>query len=1581
MIACLLVLCVGCGLSSLVTGVKAEEKNVAKKTDKVATQALDKDGVFQMKVTFAGQELKEGSTNNITDTWSDNASKILNVEIERNNDVDVDPDKQYVLCLKTSDVFYFNGLPDVSKITGAEDVAMVQNPVPQVNVYTGTKSELSGFSKYSGEIRIKLNPSVETITVPDVGVSYNLKLLGYAGGTQVVPNPVQVQLVAVDKSLDLKGFSDDDKTIDHTSKADNVSVSTESLRSGAFKSAMSTDYFKNTVLAQDITLGTDGHISYYFGTSGIEWQVYKNLELVVDCPYVVVDGKKHYLDFSKTDTALMKNQKQYAKGYTPAEEAKYDPQNHTITYRFENIYLGGHTAILYTPDFTWPSDLKDRALEDDEKYVIQGVAMHVTEQKGYLGNDSTLRSSFTQNQSATFIPDQVNVKMASSAESGSDVAKRYIYKDVTRENGNPGILGFFDIHNEGTKTTPEINMTYKFNTGDTDAKYYVTRVNLATYREDSKGTDVSYVLTNGTDEKTGTKHYPNNSNFNCYAKDLRSDCGAGDDYYIQSISYNTYLQKGTKYHYETAHLKRNRVLDSGTFQGYLEGELNSIANATLKISSTDGTTPITADGKTEVTSTETSTVSDEDYIGMAINNVNIEGSATQSISAGSSVTLNVSGIISAEEYAVPGTSRVNGYHVLRDGIFYVCLPEGVSISGAEQVKIRSNGKEVPSGTPQRITSAVKVNGVDAYWWAIPANGLDTKSDNTVTAAIELSTSESMAGVVWDFSNRVALRAANQMLSWSAASTMTTLYNTVDAMKKAKIDTVTALADYLSENGETQNLGLEFMNHNASVKLNIARAEAKMDVDTFINSSESSASDTDEVTISKADSTVNYGVKIACTEEGTAKDFNYYIPITRTDSTIDTSALVCKKEIGLELSNKVNIKADTIRESGSDELPFIVYYTTDSGLNASSIRKDSVNWTENPDDYSKVTAVRISTKPDAVLSEGDSYDFAVPMQYDNAAKDFETQAGSVASWRSFGHYTYTRNGATTTNTYPCDSKSVRVRYVKDMRSTPIALKMDTGAANSYIDGNQQLPTTFVRDQKLTIKSVNTSSGTQLINSSPSNLTGADANSRFKISFNVNNISAITLPSTGSNWTVGSGKTITIQARGDFSKALTDVTTDRYVDVVLGNDDVNIILRIKLERKVAAASVDGSGVALGEQFQVPKVSDNCSISKDSAFTALYEIKNFIPGNYNGQFLRWQDDSGNSVSFPTGTTITMMEVDGQSKVTSYWYAKPTGSSVNLSDFTRMGGTAKYNYNTSSATATSLRYLFVVNFGQANAATGSYRLAFDAQAKSDVSVFTSVPLNVILGKTKSYDVSTSGLASPEAPAVSADYQVAEAEGNDSYTEGKSLSLVLTPRNAGTLPRDAQITYCGEKYSCNSNGKIILPLGTIESGTAVLKLTSDMFPEVAATYSFDGDLYLSNSDKSEAPMNGKKVATTVINFEKSKAQPPSFRITGTQVASQSDWSKGQPITVQPENLSGYTVTVTSYSGLKGSGKVTDLVSSVSGLFDFKDGVGIYNSGHASTGTLILSSTAKVGTYRLVFEVKDSEDNTVMTVPYYIVVR
>lgn len=331
------------------------------------------------------------------------------------------------------------------------------------------------------------------------------------------------------------------------------------------------------------------------------------------------------------------------------------------------------------------------------------------------------------------------------------------------------------------------------------------------------------------------------------------------------------------------------------------------------------------------------------------------------------------------------------------------------------------------------------------------------------------------------------------------------------------------------------------------------------------------------------------------------------------------------------------------------------------------------------------------------------------------------AGCSAEWRSFGRYTYVRNNVETTNTYPSGDNMVTAVYQKDTTNAPITVELNTAAgAENPVTADFNIPRyagngnlTFKNEQKIKVKKVVAYNGTQLISTDPINLTGAAANNQFQITHKIGTgaEAILTTSEMENSWSIAAGAVVEVQNNIYFSKALTDVTTTRYIDITIGNDNIDFTYRLQIDRKVAPVAVTGSGVAVGAIYTAPSVTGECEIDEHSAFTALYVLNNFIPGNYKEQYLSWSAQTG----FPKGTTVTMMELSSKNVVSSYWYYKADAniSKIPLVDFKRMGGTKNFEY-TAETEGIIKKYMFVVDFANAVGNTaGSYKITFGVTAK----------------------------------------------------------------------------------------------------------------------------------------------------------------------------------------------------------------------------------------------------------------------------
>lgn len=1560
----------------------------AEKTSKIQTQALQEEQqLFSMECEFDGKTLKN-DTSNVTDTWKATESKTLKVQITRNKNVNVESGKKYYVCLKLSELFYFNGLPDADKITGVKNVVMVKNDAPDVYNSSGTTSKLPNFSSYSGEIRLEINPSVEVITIPDVGISCNRQLVGYTGTTQeITDHPISMSVIKVDASKDIKSIKDEDKEVINQCEIAKESIQSGSLAGTSLKNTMSTSGFTSDIVnEQDVTIGKDGDISYAGGTAGQNNQVYKELTIEFDCPYIEIENQKYYLKFDENESVLTTNKQGTKQGYK-VDSAVYNKTNHTITYTFKNIYLGGHTPVFYTPRFSWPENGLLDKIQKGTKYKIQGASWRITKQTCYTGAKATITNLNTPSKFAYYIADQVDIAMTSSAQASDDeqIAKRYIYKGLTRANKNEGTLGFFDVHNNGSLDSSELKMKFEFNTDETSkATYYVTKVNIPVY-DNTSGTEVTYELSNGTETKSGTKKYSNQSSFTCNVQELRTACSADNTYYIKQISYTTKLQKGHKYHAETAHLYRNRYADSGLFFGYIEGAEDSKASAKMTIESTNNES-ITEDDKTQITSTETSTVSSDDYIGYGLTDMTINGGTSQAITAGGSTKLKFGATLSSEEYPLFGNGKVNGYHVFRDGIIYICLPEGVSIAGNEQVKVTQSGRKIPVKNVAKIeNTSCTVNNVKADWWQFEADGINA-NNSAFYVEVQLSTNNQMQGLVWDFGNCVGIRPKGQSISWNSASSKSNAYRNISEVKKAGSSLIQTLGNTLENNGDSTSVAINFYNSATNVKLNVARAEAKLDVKTTLQTTDSDAKQ--NIKLTKKDTEINYNISIESTDGGYADDFSYYIPIVSKKSAIDENALVAKKEFNMALQGPITIKSlKTGDEVSGDDSPYIVSYTTDQNLDSTTIRRDDVHWKSASDDidYNNITAIKIVTKEGKYINHGDSYQFISKLKY--TGTDFDQLAGSEVQWKSFGHYTYRRNGETT-NTYPSEDNKITIGYEKDFTNSAKDITLGTSdEAENPASITTRFDPTFVKAQTLTIKKVEVSQGTSLISEDPKNLTGTQANNQFKVTCKLNNGTEAILSAGSVNsekWNISAGTPIDSLIKVYYSKAMTDRVTQRYIKITFGNDDIDMTYQLNLVRQIEPADAKGSGIVEGEVYQVPKIDDDgtkiCSISQNSAFTGLYVVNSFVPGNFTSQTITWKKDDVEK-KLPSGTTIIMMPISEDNKVTGYWYYKANGSEskIDLNQFVKMSGGSQYSYDTKTSSGTTLRYQFVVDFENAQEETGNYKLAFGAEGTD---TFNDVDLPVQIKAKTTYSLKVQDGSNSLSKKVI--YKEIRSEGNDSYREGKTLALVITPEDASSLPKDAYISDGEKEYTMTGEGIFIVPIGTIVDDEKTLTLKADMFPAEEQAYKFSVQLHLVNSNEySKSALNSNAVGEKQeLEFTKEKEIKPSLKITGTQVAGISEWSGGQNIQITMNNISdGKQLTVTPYIGLTGAQKASDLLSSVSGIFELQNGSGTYDSSKTPTNKLILNSSVKSGTYRLVFEVKGKDGKTELSVPYYIIVE
>ena len=373
---------------------------------------------------------------------------------------------------------------------------------------------------------------------------------------------------------------------------------------------------------------------------------------------------------------------------------------------------------------------------------------------------------------------------------------------------------------------------------------------------------------------------------------------------------------------------------------------------------------------------------------------------------------------------------------------------------------------------------------------------------------------------------------------------------------------------------------------------------------------------------------------------------------------------------------------------------------------------------------------------------------------------------------------------------------------------------------------------------------------------------------------------------------------------------------------------------------------------------------AISRDSAYTVYFELKNYDAEYYRSPVLSFNSD------LPAGTTIILQnKTDG-----SYWSAtlESAQQTVPLDEFIRMG---TENEEFPALANGDLQLQFVVDFSRTSMGGEKFTTALVVAKKEGIPVGVpdiseKMSAEVSLLNTAHTLSADEGIGSVRTLTCGFTEAVSASRWDD-----RDLALVLTPKSGdgfATLPPDAVLrASVGDTYvDCRPTigGKFIVPVG--EPGTVTLELRSAMFPSGTSQYAFDVDLYSAASIAERAPLNGTKVAELPsLKFSVTEAAV-SLKVTGTDDNNKRVFNPGETISVKvttgdtlPE---GYKVVVQLHQ------KNTD---------------GTYiNRGQSPTiganGTYSFSLTGFAsGSYCVVAMVQRDTGLTVAEAPYYFIVQ
>ncbi len=394
-----------------------------------------------------------------------------------------------------------------------------------------------------------------------------------------------------------------------------------------------------------------------------------------------------------------------------------------------------------------------------------------------------------------------------------------------------------------------------------------------------------------------------------------------------------------------------------------------------------------------------------------------------------------------------------------------------------------------------------------------------------------------------------------------------------------------------------------------------------------------------------------------------------------------------------------------------------------------------------------------------------------------------------------------------------------------------------------------------------------------------------------------------------------------------------------------------------------------------------STTTTISRDSAFTAAFQIDSFDPtytgqdgndyGAYTGLKLTFEQ------AVPKDTTIILLDRSSGEKTYWYYRAESETGSVLLTNFRKMGGNETEKYSIPKPAKdngyVNLSYQFIVDFSQVDGGyskAASLAMTLEAE-KSDVTVPEVKPDVTVSMADAAFKLEKADNPAGEDGLTNSFTYTFTAGAAASKWENRASALILTPNEETKLPADAQIkaeTDGGTTYLYKNKDAFIVPLSLLqtEDKTVTLTLKSELFPVGRKEYTFTAKWLISPSRAGKAPMTGNQAGSIVdVTFISAERKTPSLKITGTQrVLTAQETLK---VHIERENMDGYTI---------------------SAALQYKAENGIYN-GTGWNKMNVLEDSLSVplkgqapGSFCLMLTVKQDNSNTiVMEVPYYFVIK
>lgn len=1501
--------------------------------------------------SLGGEGLKLTSEGIDLTGWQYTDSKYLQINVSIPQD-----GKKYAVKVSTAKEIYLV-TNELVVPAGFSDVTFTKNEDILVNTNASYK-----VNDYSGTAFYKVADGISTATI-QLELKYDYYLWNKQGNA-ILNNSDEKAL-----TVEFEEINDDNENA-VTSLLLNNATSGEGV--GLTHSiAMTVNGVNSTTDTLEMVYKKDNpdvlkfYSNFYLSNQSTTSLYFKKLRIKINLPYYTKDDQKYYLSINKNSLSFTR----MIGGKIKYDIDDSDEANGLLIINLYDFYITSGQFLGYQVDF--PNEIDPTS---DSKFSFIGgkSVMYM------IDNDDNEVYIYAASIKA------INYNSSYSEEVLLKTTGNYSVPYSNTSDTLVNTLGGFYLYNRGTGDSNQKHIDMLFDNYDT-GYIKITTINLPTDRTQTN-LNINYRLVDD-DNKLVCKDSDGN---------YVSDNGVCADYWFNitvknpnystnaSISWNgikLLFHRGLlpseeqKYYFKEVSLDIDKIKAGQLLYSYASeksyagtGNYYGIINYhDIKNKSVYSKISVTSEGFDTIEKETATVLNNYSSTPYNVSNVSVNNLSKQNVSVTAGNSIMLKGQVDSITYPYGSVPWMNNI------VIGLLLPNGISVNDESVILKTKNNSNIK---PSKVEMEDLYNGQRMWKIYVPSDisiGYASETlgpgvnGNYIQFELQLNTEYYMNQQTITLSNAVFTASVRTETDEASVNAAGGSFNWASK---------TDVYDLNSNGSTTDKIG--GLNQIDTTSFEIVPQSASFDISD--NISINNASESNIGHLYQRDDVINYKLSLNCTHGGMAKDFSYYIPIPKSTSGTDSYMISSLDDIfDLNLQTGVNILGDDLYD---------IYYTTDEGLNINNVGDEGVTWltSESVTDYSKVTMIKLLQKNETIES-GSTTTISLNLMYGN--EYFEKWAGKSFTYHSAGNYTYSLNGRETSGLFATNGVSLDINYVVTLPDVTLTAAPDrnpliAGNIVTYETQELDLPD-FAKAQNLVISNVvtyNVTLNTKEYINNNLDMEGIYANETFAITASLNEGLEKDILSNASDISVSLGASVSgVSPRLKYTiynaNNILDNSKTRYIIVTFTSDKgVTIKQKIIINREESKANNPVSSIVSGNRYQTfDDTTSNVAISKNASFTSQF-VFDFIPDMYTNKYIVFD------TALPIGTTLTMYDYINDETPT-YWYYIVTSETkkIELTDFKKMGSqNTYYTYLTGSIKYKEI-YLLNVDFIETEDYETTNNSVHLEMLGKEVDNVVSVDLTF-----NTYDKRTFNITMADSISMreyfTINMNMASSVGTESNYMGKKMAYVIS---ASDLPVDTYVLVNDTKYYMNATNKFIIPLDDVLDGDKAITLSfNTLTSSLKDTYALTLELMVSQNSVNDSPLMGEVVASKIVTLNYPIKKTPSFKVNGLseRVISKESLKDDKTIYLDFMDDGDSLVYVELQKKVLNSyQKVTDKLNRIAGVT--KHDMGVFKidiTNKDSSITFKLANTTEIGTYRLVFIIKDSDNNTYYEIPYAFVI-